>query len=52
MSLDIAAGLREESRHAREIATYFSSQSDRQGLERLAESLMQLAEKLERDARD
>ena len=52
MSLEVASALREESRRAREIANRISSPSDREVLERLAVTLLQLAEKLERDARD
>ncbi len=52
MSLEIAAALREESRRAREIAERVSSPDDKKALAQIAARLAQLAEKLQRDARD
>jgi metal-dependent HD superfamily phosphatase/phosphodiesterase len=52
MSIDIATALREEASKAREIAERVSSPDDEKVLVQLAAKLVEMAERLERDARD
>jgi len=52
MSIDIATALREEAEKAREVAERVSNAGDRKALSPLASRLVEIAERLERDARD
>lgn len=52
MSIDIAAALREEAGKAQKIAERVSNPDDKDKLAELAVRLLELAERLERDARD
>lgn len=52
MSLEIAAGLRETARQMRDIAIRIPDAGDRNALERIAARLIDMADRLERDARD
>jgi hypothetical protein len=52
MSIDIARELREEAGKARKIAERVRSPDDRKVLALLAARLIEIAERLERDARD
>jgi hypothetical protein len=52
MSVDIAAALREEAKKARDVAARLGSPEDTETLTRLAATLAEIAERLERDARD
>jgi len=52
MSIDIAIALREEASRAQEIAERMSRADDRKALTLLAARLVEIAERLERDARD
>lgn len=52
MSVDIAATLREEARTAQAVAERLSDPRDQSALRRLAASLVEIADRLERDARD
>jgi metal-dependent HD superfamily phosphatase/phosphodiesterase len=52
MSIDIVTALREEASRAREVAERVSSADDRKALTQLAARLVEIAERLERDARD
>ena len=52
MSIDIAATLREEAGKARQVAEHVSNPDDKGVLDRLAARLVEIAERLERDARD
>jgi hypothetical protein len=52
MSIDIARELREEASKAREVAERVSRLDDRKALTQLAARLVEIAERLERDARD
>lgn len=52
MSIDIATALRDEAEKARKVAERVISAGDRKALTQLAARLVQIAERLERDARD
>jgi hypothetical protein len=52
MSVDIAAVLREEAKTARAIAGRLTDTHDKAVLQQLAAKLVEIAERLERDARD
>jgi hypothetical protein len=52
MSVDIAIALREEASRAREVAERMSRTDDKKALAQLAARLVEIAERLERDARD
>jgi hypothetical protein len=52
MSLEIATALREEACKVRDVAERVSSPDDRNALVQVAARLVQIAERLERDARD
>ncbi len=52
MSTDIAMALREEASKAREVAERVSRPDDKKVLAQLAARLVEIAERLERDARD
>ena len=52
MSIDIAAALREEAGKARQVAERVSNPDDKDVLAQLAARLVEIAERLERDARD
>ena len=52
MSIDIAAALREEAGKAQKVAEHVSNPGDKDVLHRLAARLVEIAERLERDARD
>jgi hypothetical protein len=52
MSVDIAAVLRDEARAAQAIAERLTNFRDRTVLQQLAAKLVEIAERLERDARD
>jgi metal-dependent HD superfamily phosphatase/phosphodiesterase len=52
MSIDIAKALRDEAAKARRVAEHVSNPDDKDVLVRLAASLVEIAERLERDARD
>ena len=52
MSIDIATALRGEASKAREVAARVSSADDRKALTQLSAKLVEIAERLERDARD
>jgi metal-dependent HD superfamily phosphatase/phosphodiesterase len=52
MSIVIAAELREEASKAKEVSERLSSADDREVLALLAARLVEIAERLERDARD
>ena len=52
MSVDILAALRDQAKRAREVAERVNVPDDRALLQQLAEQLSQIADRLERDARD
>jgi hypothetical protein len=52
MSLDIAKALREEAGNARRVAERLGDPDDKEVLAQLAIRLVEIAERLERDARD
>jgi hypothetical protein len=52
MSIEIATALREEASKAREVAEHVSHPDDEKVLAQLAARLLEIAERLERDARD
>jgi len=52
MSIDIARVLREEAGKARQVAERVSNPDDKDVLAQLAAKLVEIAERLERDARD
>ena len=52
MSVDIAAVLREEAKTAHAIAGRLTDTHDKAVLQQLAAKLVEIAERLERDARD
>ena len=52
MSIDIATALREEAAKARQVAERVSNPDDKDALAQLAARLVEIAERLERDARD
>jgi hypothetical protein len=52
MSLDIAAALRDEADKAQAVAKRVSDPDDEAVLQQLAAKLLEIAERLERDARD
>jgi hypothetical protein len=52
MSVDIAAALREEAERARAVAERMRNLRDKKALQQLAAKLVEIAERLERDARD
>ena len=52
MSIDIATALREEAGKARQVAERVSNPDDKDVLAQLAARLVEIAERLERDARD
>jgi molybdopterin converting factor small subunit len=52
MSIDIATALREEAGKARQVAERVSNPDDKDALAQLAARLVEIAERLERDARD
>jgi metal-dependent HD superfamily phosphatase/phosphodiesterase len=52
MSIDIATALREEAEKAHKVAERVISAEDKKTLTQLAARLEQIAERLERDARD
>ena len=52
MSVDIAAVLRDEARTAQAIAERLTNFQDKTVLQQLAAKLIEIAERLERDARD
>jgi hypothetical protein len=52
MSIDIARVLREEAGKARQVAERVSNPDDKDVLAQLAARLVEIAERLERDARD
>jgi hypothetical protein len=52
MSLDIVAALRDEAHKAQTVAERISDPDDRAVLQHLAARLLEIAERLERDARD
>ena len=52
MSVEIAAALREEANKAREVRERLSNPADKKVLAQMAARLVEIAERLERDARD
>lgn len=52
MSVEIAAALREEAKTAQTVAERVITPEDEAVLQRLAEKLIEIAARLERDARD
>lgn len=52
MSIDIATALREEAGKARNIAERVSNRDDKDVLAQLAVRLVEIADRLERDAKD
>jgi hypothetical protein len=52
MSIDIAVTLREEAQKAQRVAGRVSDPDDKDVLAQLAATLVMIAERLERDARD
>jgi len=52
MSIDIAMALREEAEKARKVAERVSGADEQKTLTQLAARLEEIAERLERDARD
>ena len=52
MSVDIAATLRDEAKTAQAIAERLTNFKDKTVLQQLAAKLIEIAERLERDARD
>jgi hypothetical protein len=52
MSVDIAAALREEAKIAQAVAERVSDPGDQSALQQLAAKLVEIADRLERDARD
>jgi metal-dependent HD superfamily phosphatase/phosphodiesterase len=52
MSLDIVAALRDEAHKAHAITERVGDPDDKAVLQRLAAKLLEIAERLERDARD
>jgi hypothetical protein len=52
MSIDIVAALRDEANNARAVAERVSDPDDKAVLQQLTAKLLEIAERLERDARD
>ena len=52
MSVDIAAALRHEAKTAQAVAERQTNRQDQTVLQQLAAKLLEIAERLERDARD
>ena len=52
MSVEIAAALREEANTAQAVAERLTDSQDKAALQQLAEKLIEIAMRLERDARD
>ena len=52
MSVEIAAALREEANTAQAVAERLTNSQDKTALQQLAEKLIEIAMRLERDARD